>query len=125
VVADDDIDLFDGRRQAVAYIASDADLTIYLWSGKPVAYFLEGEDIYGFNGKHLGWFLHGVVYDPDGHIVAAVPEAFKSPVAPPPFKAFKQFRPFKAFKEFKPFRPFLSKTWSSMLAKVFFLQGAS
>src|SRR6266704_371891 len=93
VVADDDIDLFDGRRQAVAYIASDADLTIYLWSGKPVAY-LEGEDIYGFNGKHLGWFLHGVVYDPDGHIVAAVPEAFKSPVAPPPFKAFKQFRPF-------------------------------
>ncbi len=35
-------------------------LTIYLWGGKPVAYLSaesdDGFHVYGFNGKHLGWF---------------------------------------------------------------------
>lgn len=49
--------LFDSRGRAAAYIAED--LTIYMWSGKPVAYLDRdsggGFHVYGFNGKHLGW----------------------------------------------------------------------
>jgi len=35
-------------------------MTIYLWSGKRVAYLKKsntGYDVYGFNGDHLGWSL--------------------------------------------------------------------
>ena len=52
---DSEISLFNSNGEAVAYIAVDDDLTIYLWSGDPVAY-IDDEDVYGFNGKHLGWF---------------------------------------------------------------------
>ncbi len=60
-----EIDLWDRRSIATAYIAPAEDNTIYLWTGEPVAY-LYGEHIYGFNGVHLGWFLDGVVYDYEG-----------------------------------------------------------
>ncbi|MBU2630387.1 MAG: hypothetical protein KKE61_17380 [Proteobacteria bacterium] len=64
----DEIALFDSSAQATAYIAEE--LTIYLWSGKPVAYLEEnaagGFHIYGYNGKHLGWLVGNVVWDHNG-----------------------------------------------------------
>jgi hypothetical protein len=33
-----EVSLFDASGKAVAYIDTDDELTIYLWSGKPVAY---------------------------------------------------------------------------------------
>ena len=53
-----EISLYDSVGEAVAYIDSDDELNIYLWRGKPVAY-LEHISLYGFNGKHLGWFKDG------------------------------------------------------------------
>lgn len=118
----DDLDFYDSRGIAVAYVAADRDLTIYLWSGKPVAY-IEGDSVFGFNGKHIGWIKDGAIYDHDGHIVAAVAERFKEPVTPPPPKGFKQFKPFKSFKEFKPFKPFFQFSWSELPSSLFFLGG--
>lgn len=43
---DDEISLFDSTGTATAYIAEE--LTIYLWSGKPVAY-LDTDDAGGFS----------------------------------------------------------------------------
>jgi len=45
----------------VAYIADDRE-TIYLWDGHAVAYLYE-DKVYGCNGKHLGWFVDGIIYD--------------------------------------------------------------
>ena len=111
----EEIDLFNGAAEAKAYVAED--LTIYLWSGEPVAYLDTSRssseiDIYGFNGTHLGWFRRGIVYDHDGYAVGAIRDAFINKPMFPPFKGFKQFKPFKSFKEFAPFRPFFTKTWS-------------
>ena len=117
-----DVDLFDSQGRAVAYIAEDSDQTIYLWSGKPVAY-LDEDSVYGFNGKHIGWLKGGAIYDHDGNLVAAIADRFAQPVSIPPPKSFKQFRPFKAFKEFKPFKPFFTTSWSDIPARVFFLAG--
>ena len=119
-----DMDFYDSRGRAVAYIAVDRDLTIYLWTGEPVAY-LDDDSVYGFNGKHLGWFKSGVIYDNDGDMVAALADRFKEPVSTPPPKSFKQFVPFKAFKEFKPFKPFFNLGWSDKPARIFFLDGAA
>lgn len=120
-----EISLFGRDGSAVAYIADD--LTIYLWSGVPVAY-LEadrsgGFHIYGFNGKHLGWYVSGVVRDHRGRAVGARKEAFSSAVKFEPFKAFKQFKPFKAFKEFAPLRPIFTNAWSQVYLDEFLMQG--
>jgi hypothetical protein len=124
---DDEISLFDSTGTATAYIAEE--LTIYLWSGKPVAYLEKdgagGFHIYGFNGKHLGWFVGGIARDHKGKAVGAVKEAFATGTKTEPFKSFKQFKPFKSFKEFAPFRPFFSNDWSDTSFKLFLLQGAS
>jgi hypothetical protein len=118
------LDFYDSRGRAAAYVDGDESLTIYLWDGKPVAY-LDEDNIYGFNGKHLGWLKGNAIYDHEGYIVAALPEAFSTPVSDPPAKGFKQFLPFKEFKEFKPFKPFFNSTWSETPAKIFFLKGAA
>jgi hypothetical protein len=66
----DDVALFDGSGSASAYVAVQDELTIYLWSGEPVAYLERdsagGFRIYGFNGKHLGWVVDGLVRNHDG-----------------------------------------------------------
>lgn len=118
-----DLDFYDSRGRAVAYIAAeDEGGTVYLWDGKPVAY-LDEESIFGFNGKHLGWLKGNAIYDHDGNVVAAMSNAFSSAVEIAPPKGFKQFLPFKSFKELKPFKPFFASKWCDVPAKVFFLKG--
>ena len=113
VRAEDEVTLFNGAGKADAYIALDDEMTIYLWSGKPVAYLEKDSDggyhVYGFNGKHLGWFVKGVVWDHEGNGSCGVKEVLRTTEFEP-FKAFKQFKPFKAFTQFAPYRPtFTSK----------------
>jgi hypothetical protein len=110
-----EIDLYNGAAEAKAYIADD--LTIYLWDGEPVAYLDPSRnntevDVYGFNGKHLGWFRRGIMFNHEGYAVGAVREAFISNPGFAPFKGFKQFKPFKSFQEFAPFQPIFKKSWS-------------
>ena len=81
----DDVSLFDASGAAQAYISVDDGLTIYMRSGKPVAYLQKGGsgggyNVYGFNGKHLGWFAKGAIYGPDGtascataHVMTSIP----------------------------------------------------
>ena len=111
--SDDEITLYDGHGFAVAYIATSEDLTVYTCAGKPVAY-LDGENIYGFNGKHLGWFQNGRIYDHQGKIAGTTAHAATVPLNPEPFKGFKQFKPFKAFEQFAPLQPILSTSWSQL-----------
>jgi hypothetical protein len=122
----EEITLYDSQGNAVVYIADD-ESTISTWSGKPVAYLDDGSDnepnVYGFNGKHLGWFLKGIVRGHDGNAVVGVkPPGFSKFK---PFKGFKQFKPFKAFKQFAPFRPFLTNNWSSIPWEEFWLDGGN
>lgn len=79
-VIEREISLFDARGEAVAYIdTEDSDeMVIYLWTGEPVAYVRkanytgEAASIYGFNGRHLGWFESGVVRTHKGRAVGFV-----------------------------------------------------
>ena len=100
--SDDEVTLFNGGGKAQAYIALGDEMTIYLWSGKPVTYLDRdssgGFHLYGFNGKHLGWFVCGVARDHEGNAACAVKERLRSTEFEP-FKAFKEFKPFKSFKE--------------------------
>ena len=59
-----EVTLFDKSTQPIAYINYvDKDSTIYMWDGTPVAYFDGKKDIYHFNGRFLGWYINGILYD--------------------------------------------------------------
>jgi hypothetical protein len=69
--------LFNKKGKPVAYIAGDGE-TIYLWEGTPVAYLDEGR-VYGWNGKQLGWFGNGTIFDVYGLRSGFIKK--KSPIA--------------------------------------------
>lgn len=121
--SDGEIALYDGAGSAVAYIATSEDLTIYTWAGRPVAY-LDGENVYGFNGKHLGWFLDGRIYDHKGKVAGTTAETAVVPLKSEPFKGFKQFKPFKAFEQFAPIQPILALSWSQLPLAILLSQGS-
>lgn len=114
--------IYNVQGQPKAYIAYDDESTIYLWGGMPVAY-LKKSDIYGFNGKHLGWYEDGIVRDHAGCIVGFNSKAATVSVAFEPFKAFKAFKPFKAFTQFAPFKPFYDTSRSELELVAFLMQG--
>ncbi|MDA8255215.1 MAG: hypothetical protein M0Z99_06195 [Betaproteobacteria bacterium] len=126
LASDEETTLFDGAGKPVAYIAEE--LTIYLWSGKPVAYLHSDSGklhVYGFNGKHLGWFVKGIVRDHEGNAVGAVKGAFRSSVEYEPYKSYKQYKPYQSYREYTPYQPYLSTSWSEVPLRLFLMQGAS
>lgn len=129
VHAEDEVSLFDGNGKAQAYIAVDDEMTIYMWSGKPVAYLKKGTgndgyNVYGFNGKHLGWFTHGAIYGHDGKASCATAQVMASGTQTQPFKSFKQFKPFKAFTEYAPFQPYLAAKFGDTSCNFLLSEGA-
>lgn len=117
----DEVSLFDSEKNASAYIDIDNGMTIYLWSGKPVAYLHEANSrisVYGFNGKHLGWFESGVIWDSNGNVLCATKIAIGGYTKYEPYKNFKQFRPYKSYKEYPPARPFLSRNFSQTACSI-------
>ena len=121
----DELALFDSSGTPVAYVADN--LTIFLWSGEPVDYlFIESDTIhiYGFNGKHLGWVIDGIIIDHNGDAVGSVKGALQMIYQFEPFKSFKQFEPFKSFREFAPLMPFRSSRWSSVPLRIYLAAGA-
>jgi hypothetical protein len=102
--------LFGKSGDPKAFIAWNEENTIYSFDGVPLAYVDEANNVYGFNGKHLGWFEDGILWNHQGQRVGFTKKT--SPVFTQfePFKGFKQFKPFKSFKEFAPFKPAKSMT---------------
>jgi len=112
----EDIGLFDRHGSARAYIAMDDDATVYLYDGAPMAY-LVGENVYGFNGKHLGWYVNGFMYDRDGRRVGATTGGIE------PAKAPKQAKPIRGARETARARPVLSTEWSLVDFRTFLRGG--
>lgn len=114
--------IYNAKGKPEAYIDYTDEDTIYLWDGTPIAY-LNKDSIYGFNGKHLGWYEDGIMRDHSGNIVGFNKKAANVFVAFEPFKAFKKFKPFKSFEAFAPFKPFYHSTLSEFELIAFLLQG--
>ena len=89
----------------VAYIAPDEGNTIYLWLGEPVAY-LEGENIFRFNGKYLAWYERGVIWNHEGSRVGFIKSTLPVSTKSESSKAHKKYKPVKSLREFAPYKPF-------------------
>lgn len=122
-----EISLFDSDGTPVAYVAMDDEMTIYSWSGKPLAYLesrsdSEGFNIYGFNGKHLGWFEDGIMRDHKGDGACGISRVVNPKLEP--LKGLKQLKPLKALTQLEPLRPLDSLSWSDTPCGVFLYEGA-
>lgn len=100
-----EITLFSARGEPIAYIEDSDEKTIFSFNGEPLAYIDEKNNIYGFNGKHLGWFEDQIVWDHAGQKVGFTKNTSPALTQFEPFKGFKQFKPFKSFKQFTPIKP--------------------
>lgn len=115
--------IFDSEGNATAYISYHDESTIYLWNGTPVAYLDTENRIYGFNGKHLGWYEDGIVWNLQGERNGFNRKSLRVFPKFEPFKAFRQFKPFKAFKQFSKFKPFKKMTTSNTSLQQFLFNG--
>jgi len=105
--------LFGAQGEPIAYIEDSSDKTIFTFNGEPLAYIDESNNVYGYNGKHLGWFEDQVMWDHSGNRVGFTKATCPAFTQFEPFKGFKQFKPFKSFKQFAPFKPFRGNGLSS------------
>ena len=122
----EEITLYDSAGEAAAYIDIADRNTIYLWSGEPAAYLLkEGSvpDIYGFNGRHLGWLEKGIVRDHEGLMAGFTKGSLNMHTGQEHYRPQKMQKPFRAQPEFPPQRPFYRNTFSSTSLTEFLMQG--
>lgn len=128
VLRAEEITLFNANGEPTAYIdTDDDDLTIYMWNGYPVAYLTTTNDddfnIYGFNGKHLGWYSDGIVRDHKGYAVGFIKGAVNIYTKYEPYKSYKQYKPYKSYKEYAPYKPYFQNSFSNESLALFLKRG--
>lgn len=115
--SDVEFSFYEPSGTPVAYLAPAEEMTIYTWSGDPVAYLdtdeADGPHVYGFNGKHLGWFAKGLIFDKTGKVACASKEAL-STTEYEPYKSYKKYKPYRAYKERSPRQPSFTAVSSSL-----------
>lgn len=122
-VSAQEVALFNKEGKAIAYIdTKDSDRTIYLYSGEPVA-FVSETDVYGFNGKHLGWYEKGIVRDHRGEKMGNTKKAATGYTQYEPYKSYKRQKPYKGYKSYPPYKPYFSASWSDGSLEDFLLEG--
>lgn len=124
----EEITLFNSDGEPVAYIDTSDDLTIYMWDGNPVAYLTsanKGFNIYGFNGRHLGWFDDGLVINHDGYVVGFQKGAVNKYTKYEPYKSYKKYKPYKKYKQSAPYRPTNKQKFSTETLSLFLMRGKS
>jgi len=113
--AAEEVTLFNRDGVAAAFIDS-GDLTIYLLNGEPVAYLLRENEsrfsAFGYNGRHLGWYVNGIVYGHDGDAICAIADRLDTTHELEPHSR-RQFVRMKAHTEPVPALPRFVNTFSA------------
>lgn len=110
------VDLLDKEGNWIAYIDTNRDSTIFLWSGEPVAYlYPSGSSIllYSFAGQHLGWYESGILRDLDGDAVGSRSGVLTTPTRVKPVKGIQRTLPVKGVRQVARIRPIFSNYYSN------------
>ena len=122
----ENITLYDMDGEAAAYIDTEDRNTIYLWSGDPAAYVLKRgsiPEIFGFNGRHLGWLEKGIVRDHEGLMAGFTKGSLMRHTGQEHYRPPRRQKPFRAQPEFSPRRPFYRNGISELPLASFLMQG--
>lgn len=122
----EEITLYDSEGNAAAWIDTSRGNIICLWSGEPEAYLRKDgniPDIYGFNGRHLGWFEKGIVRDHEGLMAGFTKGSLMRHTGQEHYRPPRRQKPFRAQPEFSPRRPFYRNGISELPLASFLMQG--
>ena len=112
---------YDRYGQQIAYTEDGEH--IYLFDGKPVGYIYKSS-VYAYSGSHLGWIDKGWVFDHAGNNVFFTENASGGPTKPvkwvKPVKSVKRVKPVKGVKQLKPIKSPRSMLWSELSGIHFF-----
>ena len=115
--------LFDRSGCPVAYIADDGEHSIYLWCGHAVAYLL-GDCVFGWNGRHLGFFSYGVLCDIGGRRVGSTGASCQAATHAEPTKPAKHVKHVR-YSRYEPSdHPDIRGIWSTETLEDFLKQGS-
>ncbi len=110
------IELYDKSGRAVVH-SNDGE-HLYSWRGKPVGY-IERDKVYSYTGRFIGWFENGWLYDSQNRPLLFTGGASGGPVKPvravKSVKGVKQVKPLKSMKPMTPMRPVRSMSWSPLV----------
>jgi hypothetical protein len=115
--------LFNKNGKAVAYIADDGE-TIFNWDGRAVAYLVE-DKVYGWNGKHLGWYNEGTIFDIFGLRSGFVRPKSPIPTHGEPIKPAKQIKPARGSRQMAVSKPVLCYGYSGRSLEEILEEGVS
>ena len=122
----EEITLYDSEGNVAAWIDTGDRNTIYLWSGEPAAYVLKRgsiPEIFGFNGRHLGWLEKGIVRDHEGLMAGFTKGSLMRHTGQEHYRPPRRQKPFRAQPEFSPRRPFYRNGISELPLASFLMQG--
>lgn len=111
-----EISLYDSNGEARAYIDFNKDATIFLWDGTPVAFIENNYNnicVFGFNGRFLGWYENGIIYDKQGYVVGVKKDAINMIYRTERIKGIQRITPIKPITPITPIKPFWRNSWSS------------
>ena len=104
---------------------ADDNVHIFLFSGTPVGY-LNGNAVYSYKGKHLGWFDKGWIRDLKGCCAFYTERISGGPVTPVkkvcPVKSVKHVIPLNHVEAIRGVLAVDRYDWSSLSGENFFLQ---
>lgn len=117
---------YDHTGMPIAWIGDNTDyISIFLFNGRPVAW-SDGEAIYSYSGRYLGWIEDGWIFDKAGKRVFYTSEASGGPAKPArkarPARGARGARPARGARQARPARPARSSSWSLLSSAAYFDQ---
>jgi hypothetical protein len=117
------MDFFDRQGFPVAY--SDEQGHLFSFQGLALGY-LDGDSVFNFQGRHIGWHAHGWIWDHSGCAVLFSNSA--APLGPMlplkrnlPLRSAKHLPPFRGLQQQKPLKVPFSTLWSTRDQRSFFV----
>ena len=107
------IEFFDRAGAAAAF--SPDDKSLFLWNGQPAA-FIEGNEVYAYSGRFIGWVGNGWIVDDEGQRLLFEFDAVGGPAKPArtarTIPGQRGRNPTRLAPQPTPVRPALSSSWS-------------
>jgi len=114
--------LFNKNGKPVAYLGEDGR-TIYLWEGRVVGYLLE-DKVFGWNGRQLGWFDNGTIFDIYGLRAGFIKRKSPIPTDMESGKAAKQAKGIKGARQSPVAKPVMCYGYSSRSLEEILAEGS-
>jgi len=109
-----EITLYDQTGHPLIYLSPENDNSFYTWDGHAVAYLYDSELIYGWKGKHIGWYINGVIYDLQGYRVGSISEKCPTSVYSESSK-YSKYSQYSRYSRYSPYsRPSLKSSYSDV-----------